>query len=90
MKKILIILISIAAVAVFVCTAPSFIRTTVLSTNQVAYEQPVPSVAHGYVLSQQFIPQYDDMKRIEVYINALNCDKAQGFLHVQILDAGSV
>lgn len=89
MKKTLTVLISAAAVVIFLCAAPSFIRTTISSENQIAYEQTIPSVAHGYVLSQQFIPQYDGLERIEIYINALNCDRTQGYMHVQILDAES-
>lgn len=87
MKKILTVFICIVASVIFVCTAPSFIRITISSENQIAYEQPIPSVAHGYVLSQQFIPQYDDVERIEIYINMLNCDRTKGFIHVQIMDA---
>lgn len=85
--KIIPTVISILVIAVFLLTAPSFVKTTVLSKNRVAYEKPMTSVAHGYLLSQQFVPQYDDVEMIEIYVNALNCDVTQGAVRVNVLDA---
>lgn len=83
-SRIKLLLLILAAIALFLFMAPHIIRTTILSENNVAYEQPIPSIAHGYTLSQQFIPQYDMLKSIEIYINSLSCSKSQGYLHVTI------
>lgn len=85
--KIASIVISILMITIFIFAAPYFVRTTVLSKNKVAYERPFPSVAHGYTLSQQFTPLYDKIESIEIYVNALNCDVAQGVVRVNILDS---
>ncbi len=86
MKKIYIIsaALTTAAIIAFLCAAPHLIRTTILSENNVSYEQPVPSIAGGRILSQQFVPQYEMIKNIEIYINALSCSRAQGYLHISI------
>lgn len=87
MKKIKSLVLTAAVLVLFLCTAPRFIRTTIASENKVSYEQTIPSVAHGYILSQQFLPQYDMIERIELYINTLSCQKTQGYLHVRISDS---
>lgn len=91
MKKsntiLLPLVIGILTSILFIFIAPSFIRTTISSENNVAYEQPIPSIAHGFILSQQFIPQYDRIEEIEVYINSLNCNKSQGYINTCISDA---
>ena len=91
MKKSFKIVLSLAigglASILFIYAAPSFIRTTISSENKVAYEQPIPSIAHGFILSQQFIPQYDRIGEIEVYINSLNCNRNQGYISTCISDA---
>lgn len=88
--KLISILVSALAVGLFLAAAPHFIRMTILSENRVAYDQPIPGIAHGYAISQQFVPQYDHVEGIEIYINTLSCDVSQGSLRVNILDAGRV
>lgn len=91
MKKnfvsLLIIIAGTLAIILFVCLAPTLIRTTISSENQVSYDQPIPSVAHGYVLSQQFTPQHEQIQSLEIYTNSLACDKTQGYLSARILDS---
>ena len=91
MKKnfvsLLIIIAGTLAIILFVCLAPSLIRTTISSENQVSYDQPIPSVAHWYVLSQQFTPQHEQIQSLEIYTNSLACDKTQGYLSARILDS---
>ncbi|MDE6363753.1 MAG: hypothetical protein K2L86_05735 [Lachnospiraceae bacterium] len=86
MKKIYISasILTVAAVIIFLCMAPHLIRTSIVSENKVSYEQPVPSVAHGLILSQQFVPQYEQIESIDVYINALSCSREEGSLCVKI------
>lgn len=92
MKKIYLVSAALiaAAITAFLCAAPRLIRTTILSENKVSYEQPIPSITDGRILSQQFVPQYEMIKNIEVYINALSCSRAQGYLRISIsgLDTG--
>ncbi len=89
MKKIYLsaTVLSTAAAILFLYIAPQLIRTDILSENKVSYEQPVPSVACGRILSQQFVPQYEQIKSIDVYINALSCSRDEGALHVKITDS---
>ena len=89
MKKIYLsaTVLSAAAAILFLYIAPQLIRTDILSENKVSYEQPVPSVACGRILSQQFVPQYEQIKSIDVYINALSCSRDEGALHVKITDS---
>lgn len=87
--KIQSIVLTAAALLLFLFAAPQLIRTTIASENKISYEQPVPSVAHGYILSQQFVPQYDTIKHIDIYTNSLSCQKTQGYLHVIISDSNA-
>lgn len=89
MKKIYIpaAILTAAAIILFLYMAPQLIRTSIVSENKVSYEQPVPSVAYGRILSQQFVPQYEQIQSIDVYINALSCSQDQGALHIKITDS---
>lgn len=89
MKKIYISasILTVAAVMIFWYMAPHFIRTSIVSENKVSYEQPVPSVAHGWILSQQFVPRYERIESIDVYLNALSCGREEGYLHIKIADS---
>ncbi len=81
--------LSAAAILIFLYLAPQRIRTSIVSENKVSYEQPVPSVAHGFILSQQFVPRYEQLERIEVYINALSCSREEGYLDIRITDSSA-
>lgn len=59
----------------------------VIAQNGVAYEQKINSVAYGYALTQPFVPQYERLKRLEIYIDAIDCDKSQGVLQMTLTDA---
>ena len=91
MKKIYCFaaVLSAAAILIFLYLAPQRIRTSIVSENKVSYEQPVPSVAHGFILSQQFVPRYEQLERIEVYINALSCSREEGYLDIRITDSSA-
>ncbi len=86
MKKILTLIGLLATIAFFYAVPTQSIKTSVLSENAVAYDQPFPSIAHGFTLSQQFIPQYDYIDSINIYIRELNCDINQGYVSACILD----
>lgn len=58
----------------------------VVSESGVAYEQKVDSVAYGYQLEQDFVPQYGHLDRVEVHVDASGCARDQGELQVSILD----
>lgn len=88
MKKSYVIIWTILTVVFIGIVSIVPIRRSKLSENGVSYDQPIPTIAHGAGLTQQFVPQHDYMEYIEVYVNALECDKSQGVLSVQLLDAG--
>lgn len=87
MKKNIIIIWILATIAFFCIVPLDFIRNTTISDNQVSYEQPIPSISHGYQLSQAFTPQHDYIESIQIYVNTLECSKAQGSLTARILDS---
>lgn len=88
MKKSFV-LIWIALIAAFTGIILIFpICRSEKSVNGVSYEQPIPTITRGAGLAQQFVPQHDLVEYIEVYVNALECDKSQGMLSVQLLDTG--
>ncbi len=86
MKKLLILIGLLATIVFFYAVPTQSIKTSVLSENAIAYDQPFPSIAHGFTLSQQFIPQYDYIDSINIYIRELNCDSNQGYVSACILD----
>lgn len=87
MKKIIITLIGIITTIVLFLFVPiSSIQTSILSNNAIAYDQPFPSIAHGFTLSQPFVAQYDYIDSLKIYIREMNCDTKQGYLLACILD----
>lgn len=62
-------------------------NTHEMSINKVAYDETFPSIAHGNTVSQQFVPQYNQIKKLEIYVREVNCDVSQGYLRFCILDA---
>lgn len=62
-------------------------NTHEMSINKVAYDETFPSIAHGNTVSQQFVPQYNQIKNLEIYVREVNCDVSQGYLRFCILDA---
>lgn len=86
MKKILI---GVGIVLLFFTIPIEFLNLTTreISINKVAYDETFPSIAHGNTVSQQFVPQYNHIKRLEIYVREVNCDIGQGYLQFCILDA---
>ena len=62
------------------------ITRAVVSESGVAYEQKVDSVAFGYQLEQDFIPQYESLEIVKVHIDASECAREVGVLQVSILN----
>lgn len=62
------------------------ITRKVVSESGVAYEQKVDSVAFGYQLEQDFVPQYEKLDTLRLHIDAAGCAREQGALQVSILD----
>lgn len=87
MKKIVI---GIGIVLFFLIIPIEYLNFTTreVSTNKVAYDKTFPSIAYGNTVSQQFVPQYDFIKRLEIYVREVKCDVSQGYLQFRILDAG--
>lgn len=87
MKKIMI---GIGIIIVFLIIPFRYIdlNTEEKSTNKVAYDKTLPSIAHGCTVSQQFVPQYNHIKSLKIAIREMACDMSQGYLQVCILDSG--
>lgn len=62
------------------------ITRTVVSQSGVAYEQKVDSVAFGYRLEQDFMPQYESLEMVKIYIDTSECTRDAGALQVSILN----
>lgn len=86
MKKILI---GMGVVIFFLVFPIHFINinTYEISTNKVAYDTKLPSIAHGRTVSQQFVPQYDDIESISICIREMACDMSSGYLNACIGDS---
>lgn len=86
MKKMLI---GIGIIIFFLILPFRFINinTNEISTNRVAYDRTLPSVAHGNTVSQQFVPQYNNIKSLKIAIREIACDMSQGYLQACILDS---
>lgn len=86
MKKILI---GIGIISFFLIIPIEFLgfSTCEISINKIAYDETFPSIAHGNTVSQQFVPQFNYIKRLEIYVREVNCDVSQGYLQFCILDA---
>lgn len=87
MKKMLIG-IGIIIAFLFIPTDLINFSTEELSINKVAYDESFPSIAHGYTISQKFVPQYNHVKSLKVYVREIQCDISQGWLQCSILDSG--
>lgn len=57
------------------------------SVNKVAYDETFPSIAHGNTVSQQFVPQYNCIKKLEICLREVKGDSSQGYLQFCILDS---
>ena len=57
------------------------------SVNKVAYDETFPSIAHGNTVSQQFVPQYNCIKKMEICLREVKGDSSQGYLQFCILDS---
>ena len=86
MKKIFI---GVGIVLLFFIIPIEFLNFTTreISINKVAYDETFPSIAYGNTISQQFVPQYNHIKRLEICVREVNCDVSQGYLKFCILDA---
>lgn len=90
MNKMIAIIWGAVTVAFFCIVPVAAIRNTVISENYVSYDQAIPSVAHGYQLAQQFVPQFDDMEHIDIYVNTLECNKHNGYLLGELRDSDQI
>lgn len=57
------------------------------SVNKAAYDETFPGITHGNTVSQGFIPQYDYIKKIEIYIREVKGESRQGYWKFSILDS---
>lgn len=89
-RKTKIIFFSIYIVLLFllcgVFAVKKGVTKTVLSNNGVSYEQKVDSVAFGYQLRQEFIPQNPGMKVISIYVDTSECAVDSGYLEATVMD----
>lgn len=86
MKKILV---GIGIVLLFFIIPIESLNFTTreISINKAAYDETFPCIAHGNTVSQQFVPQYNYIKKLEICIREVKCDVSQGYLQFCILDA---
>lgn len=63
------------------------LNTEEMSANKVAYDKTLPSIAYGCTVSQQFVPQYNQVKSLKIVIREIACDMSQGYLQACILDS---
>lgn len=77
--------IILAAVLAAFC-ATGRITRAVVSESGAAYEQKVDSIAFGYRLEQDFVPQYENLDILKLHIDAADCAKDLGALQVSILN----
>ena len=62
------------------------VTRTVTSRSKAAYRQRVDSVAFGYQLKQDFVPQHERLEAIEIHVDAAGIVRDQGALRFTILD----
>ena len=87
MKKIIMFGSLVVATILFWVYIPNVkMANEVISENQVSYDQPIPSIAHGYRIRQDFTPVNKRIDTISIYIDALSCSKEQGYLDIKLLD----
>ncbi len=87
MKKLLTLIGLLLSVAFFLLIPTTTIKADVRSQNEIAYDKSFPSIAHGFTVSQQFIPQYSHIENLNICIRELKCDTSQGYLLANILDS---
>ena len=93
MKKIpqiilLIYCIAAFAALVFFCRNEKITRT-VESVSGVAYEQKVDSIAFGYQLEQKFMPQYERLDILRIYVDTSECSREAGALQISVMEEQS-
>lgn len=87
MKKIRMIgVIVIVSIVFLIFGLKLHMSNEVISENQISYEQTIPSIAHGYRMKQCFVPQYEKIEEICIYVDALSCAREQGYLSILLLD----
>lgn len=62
-------------------------NTNIMSTNKVAYDRTLSSIANECTVSQQFVPQYNYIKKLDICVREINCNLSQGYLQSRILDS---
>jgi len=63
------------------------VSKTISSHNQISYDQTIPTLANGYHIIQPFVPQYDEIRTLELHVRTQGRDKTQGHLTVTLFDA---
>lgn len=58
----------------------------VASQNGVAYDQKIDLGVFRHQIEQQFVPQYEQLDMLKVYVDASECAKETGSLLVMIMD----
>jgi hypothetical protein len=86
MKRIKYCLLIIFTICFVLIIPLRFIKRTETSANKPGHEMSIPTVAYGYLISQQIVPNYDYIDSIVLCINSLNCDTSQGSLSIHLLD----
>ena len=56
------------------------VNTYVTSTNKVAYDRTLSSIAQGSIVSQQFVPQFSGIKKLDISFNGVKIQAADPFL----------
>lgn len=83
MKKIYGIVVTILLIIAVSC---KFVDRDVTSASGTAYEQKVDSVAFGYCLEQTFVPAYEQIESISIFVDTSQCAKETGRLEMRIQD----
>ena len=66
-----------------------WVTRNVESMSKAAYRQRVDSVAFGYQLKQDFVPQHELLDTIQIHVDASGCARDQGVMQFTILDQNS-
>jgi hypothetical protein len=90
MKKIKYALIILFILIISLIIPIKGIYRTKVSNNKPGHEMPIPSMAHGYQISQQICPAKDYIDSLFLCISSLNCDTQQGYLSVNLIDSNNV
>lgn len=86
-RRIMVVVsgVILTAVLAALCITGRITRS-VVSESGVAYEQKVDSVAFGYQLEQDFVPQYEYLDIVKVHVDTSACARDLGELQVSILN----